>query len=43
MEKWLKQIKELGIGLKHPRKDGQVELVEMKGDIRLEGVDFWLF
>ena len=28
---------------KHPRKDGQVELVEMKGDIRLEGVDFGYF
>ena len=28
---------------KHPRKDGHVELVEMKGDIRLEGVDFGYF
>ena len=28
---------------KYPRKDGQVELVEMKGDIRLEGVDFGYF
>lgn len=25
---------------KHPRQDGSVELVEMKGDIRLENVDF---
>ena len=28
---------------KHPRSDGHVELVEMKGDIRLEGVDFGYF
>lgn len=28
---------------KHPRPDGAVELVEMKGDIRLEGVDFGYF
>ena len=28
---------------KHPRKDGQVELVAMTGDIRLEGVDFGYF
>jgi ABC-type multidrug transport system, ATPase and permease components len=25
---------------RHPRKDGSVELVEMKGDLRLENVDF---
>ena len=28
---------------KHPRSDDHVELVEMKGDIRLEGVDFGYF
>ena len=28
---------------KHPRSDGHVELVEMKGDIRLEGVNFGYF
>ena len=28
---------------KHQRSDGHVELVEMKGDIRLEGVDFGYF
>lgn len=39
----MKQIKNWALGLKHPRKDGQVELVEMKGDIRLEGVDFGYF
>ena len=40
----MKQIKETGHwAWKHPRKDGQVELVEMKGDIRLEGVDFGYF
>lgn len=25
---------------RHPRQDDQIELVEMKGDLRLEGVDF---
>lgn len=28
---------------KHPRLDGQVELVALQGDIRLEGVDFGYF
>ena len=42
--KWLKQIKRTGHwAWKHPRSDGHVELVEMKGDIRLEGVDFGYF
>lgn len=28
---------------RHPRNNGEVQLVEMKGDIRLEGVDFGYF
>ncbi|MFR7590556.1 MAG: ABC transporter ATP-binding protein [Longibaculum sp.] len=28
---------------RHPRSDGKIELVEMKGDIRLENVDFGYF
>ena len=28
---------------RHPRTNGEIELVEMKGDIRLENVDFGYF